>query len=131
MPRRPRARGPVVVARCAVAFAVMTSAACTHAAAPSAGGPAPNAKATAVVRVSLGVTPAAMITAAGSWRLLDRDNGAAAQGAAGEGLSLTSAGGLIRVVDARGTTRELASPLSLVVQTPGGTVSLNQRRYRG
>jgi stage II sporulation protein D len=52
-------------------------------------------------------------------------------GDAPDRVSLSSDGGAIKLVDARGSTRDVGSPLSIVPRTASSTLWINQRRYRG
>jgi stage II sporulation protein D len=131
MSRRARAPRLTVLTHHAAGLAAISLAACTRPPAPSPSGPVPNAVDAASLRVSLGVVPAATLTATGAWRLVDRDGRVAAEGGTSDRLSLSSQGGTLTLAEPTGLGRELAAPLSLVALKPGGMVSVNQRRYRG
>jgi len=131
MSRRVRDRGLAFLTRHAAGLAAICIAACTRSSAPAPGTPAPNAIAAASLRVSLGVVPAATLTATDAWRLLDREGRVAAAGRAGDVLSLFSREGALTMADPTGSRRELAGPLSLVAAKPEAMILVNQRRYRG
>jgi stage II sporulation protein D len=130
MSRRVRDRGLTLLTRCAAGLAICI-AACTRSSAPAPRAPAPNAIDAAGLRVSLGVVPGVTLTATDAWRLVDRDGRVAAEGSAGEVLSLSSQSGSLALAEPAGSRRELAGPLSLIVAKPEAIVSVNQRRYRG
>jgi stage II sporulation protein D len=131
MSRRARAPRLTVLTRHAAGLAAISLAACTRPPAPSPSGPVPNAVDAGGMRVSLGVVAVATLTATDAWRLLDRDGRVAAEGRAGDRLSLSAQGGTLTLAEPAGSGRELAAPLSLVALKPGAMVSVNQRRYRG
>jgi len=91
----------------------------------------PNAIDATGLRVSLGVVPSATLTATDAWRLIDRDGRVAAEGRAGDLLSLSSQAGTLTLAEPAGARREFAAPVSLVAVKPEAMISVNQRRYRG
>ena len=91
----------------------------------------PNAIDATSLRVSLGVVPSATLTATDAWRLIDRDGRVAAEGRAGDLLSLSSQAGSLALAEPAGARREFAAPVSLVAVKPEAMISVNQRRYRG
>ena len=91
----------------------------------------PNAIDATGLRVSLGVVPSATLTATDAWRLIDRDGRVAAEGRAGDLLSLSSQAGTLTLAEPAGSRREFAAPVSLVAVKPEAMISVNQRRYRG
>src|SRR5262247_3803681 len=106
MSRRARDPGLTFVLRHAAGFAAICITACTRPSAPAPSGPVPNATDATGLRVSLGVAPAATITATDAWRLVDRDGRVAAEGKAGDMLSLSSQGGTLTLAGASGSSRE-------------------------
>jgi stage II sporulation protein D (peptidoglycan lytic transglycosylase) len=128
MLRRVRAPSAALIAR--YAALVLVDLACTRGGAPPASGPSPNAD-IRVVRVSLGTMPTVLVSATDDWRITDGDANVVARGRSGDRISVSAAGGVIRLVQPGGSTRELSSRLSLVAASPTATISVNQRRYRG
>ena len=131
MSRRARDPGLRFLTRHAAGLAAICLAACTRPPAPAPSGPVPNAIDAASLRVSLGVVPGASLTATDAWRLVDRDGRVAAEGKAGDVLSLSSQGGTLTLTEPAGSRRDLAAPLFLAAVKPEATVSVNERRYRG
>ena len=131
MSRRVRDPGLTLLSRHAAGLAAICIAACTRPSAPVPTSPVPNGIDAASLRVSLGVVPGATLTATDAWRLVDRDGRVAAEGRAGDRLSLSSQGGAVTLVGRAGSRRELAGPLSLAAVKPEAVISVNQRRYRG
>jgi stage II sporulation protein D len=136
MVRRERASRLTLGARhaavmAAIPFAAMAIASCTRTPAPPVAAPAPNAADASSVRVSLGVLPAVTLAATGAWRLVDASGRVAAEGGAGDRLSLSADAGQVTIASATGPARELVPPLSFFSPSSGATVSVNQRRYRG
>jgi stage II sporulation protein D len=84
-----------------------------------------------LVRVSLGVLPTVTLTATDAWRLVDGNGRVAAEGGANARVSLSSDAGAITIGNASGPPQAIAAPISFLSRTPGATVSVNQRRYRG
>ena len=78
----------------------------------------PNAIDATGLRVSLGVVPSATLTATDAWRLIDRDGRVAAEGRAGDLLSLSSQAGTLTLAEPAGARREFAAPVSLVAVKP-------------
>src|SRR5690242_8988363 len=130
MSRRARDPGLTLLTRHAAGLAAVCIAACTRSSGPVPSPPLPNAIDASSIRVSLGVVPAVTITATDAWRLVDRDGRVAAEGRAGDMLSLSSQGGTLTLAQPAGARRELAGPVSLVVVRPAAIVSINERRYR-
>ena len=131
MSRLARAPRLTFLTRHAAGLAAVSVAACTRPPAPSPSEPVPNAIDAASLRVSLGVLPAATLSATDAWRLLDRDGRVVAEGAGGDRVSLSVQEGTLTLAEPAGRRRDLTPPLSLVALKPGAVVSVNQRRYRG
>src|SRR6478735_3432024 len=108
MSRRARDPGLRFLTRHAAGLAAICLAACARPPAPS--GPVPNAIDAASLRVSLGVVSGASLTATDAWRLIDRDGRVAAEGKAGDVLSLSSQGGTLTLTEPAGSRRDLAAP---------------------
>ena len=130
MSRRVRDPGLTFLKRRAAGLAAICIAACTRSA-PASSPPVPNAIDATGLRVSLGVVPSATLTATDAWRLIDRDGRVAAEGRAGDLLSLSSQAGTLTLAEPAGARREFAAPVSLVAVKPEAMISVNQRRYRG
>jgi len=131
MSRRVRDPGLTFLKRHAAGLAAICIAACTRSSAPAPSPPVPNAIDATGLRVSLGVVPSATLTATDAWRLIDRDGRVAAEGRAGDLLSLSSQAGTLTLAEPAGARREFAAPVSLVAVKPEAMISVNQRRYRG
>ena len=131
MSRRVRDPGLTLLSRHAAGLAAIFIAACTRPSAPAPSSPVPNGIDAASLRVSLGVVAGATLTVTDAWRLVDRDGRVAAEGRAGDPLSVSSQGGAVTLVGRAGSRRELAGPLSLAAVKPEAVISVNQRRYRG
>ena len=131
MSRRVRDPGLRFLTRHAAGLAAICITACTRPSPPAPSGPVPNAIDAASLRVSLGVVAGVTLTATDAWRLVDRDGRVAAEGRAGDVLSLFSQGGTLTLAEPAGSRRELAGPLSLAAVKPEAMISVNQRRYRG
>lgn len=110
--------------------AVLLIAACARPTTPPAG-PSPNVVDARPVRVSLGIMQTASIGATDGWRVTDRDGRLVAEGEAPDRVSLSSTGGAIKLVDAKGSTRDVGSSLSIMPRTAASALQVNQRRYRG
>src|SRR5215467_9969660 len=126
MSRRARDPDLTFLMRSAAGLAAVGIVACARPSAPAPSAPVPNAVDAASLRVSLGVVPGATLTATDAWRLVDRDGRVAAEGRAGDVLSLSSQGGTLTLAEAAGSRRELAGPVSLVAVKPEAMVSVNQ-----
>src|SRR5215207_7918042 len=108
------ARGVLRATRYGVGAAAMSVACAPHGppSAPPVRAPA-NVDAR-YVRVSLGVMPAAAVSATTAWRLTDRDGRLVARGDSGERNTLSVVGGSIRAEQNGEKTVVNAPPLSLV-----------------
>jgi hypothetical protein len=93
--------------------------------------PASSAADARFMRVSLGTTTTATITATSAWRLIDRDGRVVARGDSGERASVSAANAVIRLDRGPETSASFASPLSLVSVEGTKPVMMNGRRYRG
>ena len=112
---------------------IVATAACARHVPPTPASPTPppgNVDAR-LVRVSLGISRVAAISAIAAWQLIDRDGRVVARGDSGDRASLASADASMSIDLSGEKASAAAPPLRLATRVNGGVVSINGKRYRG
>src|SRR6187551_289266 len=111
---------------------IVATAACARHVPPTPASPTPppgNVDAR-LVRVSLGISRVAAISAIAAWQLIDRDGRVVARGDSGDRASLASADASMSIDLSGEKASAAAPPLRLATRVNGGVVSINGKRYR-